>query len=406
MTTRRVPVARLVLWAPLVVALGWSLVVLASGVGTQSWQPGYDLAVYRHGAQDLLAGRDVYLRVTDRGHYFVYPPLAALLFVPLLALPVGVDLVVWDVVLVLALVLGGGRLLRVAGVPAARVPTALALVVVSDPFREALVLGQVSPLVVLALVGGAVLAGRSPRWGGALVGAAAAVKVTPALVVLLAVARPLRRWVGWAVVSGGALTLVGALVAPPSWRSYFLGLLWQSSRVAQPGTPSNNSLAGAFAHAGLAASPSLALGSALSVVLLVLVALRVRRSTLAAPDRSTRWRLGLLVSLLTCLASPVTWSHHALAAPLAAAALVCGGPSVRGGFQVRGGLQVRGGRGTALPLLVLLPWLLPVLQWAGGLGGAAGVALALTRPVSLLLLAALLAALLPRTTSDGIDHCA
>ena len=400
MTTRRVPVARLVLWAPLVVALGWSLVVLASGVGTQSWQPGYDLAVYRHGAQDLLAGRDVYLRVTDRGHYFVYPPLAALLFVPLLVLPVGVDLVVWDVVLVLALVLGGGRLLRVAGVPAARVPTALALVVVSDPFREALVLGQVSPLVVLALVGGAVLAGRSPRWGGALVGAAAAVKVTPALVVLHAVARPLRRWVGWAVVSGGALTLVGALVAPSSWRSYFLGLLWQSSRVAQPGTPSNNSLAGAFAHAGLAASPSLALGSALSVVLLVLVALRVRRSTLAAPDRSTRWRLGLLVSLLTCLASPVTWSHHALAAPLAAAALVCGGPSVRGG------LQVRGGRGTALPLLVLLPWLLPVLQWAGGLDGAAGVALALTRPVSLLLLAALLAALLPRTTSDGIDHCA
>ncbi|WP_432570943.1 glycosyltransferase 87 family protein [Kineococcus sp. SYSU DK005] len=379
-------------WAPLGLALAWSAVVLATGVGTEAWQPGYDLAVYRDGAADLLAGRDPYARTTGRGHFFVYPPVAAVLFLPLLLVPPGAGLLLWDALLVLALVAGGRRLLRAAGAPAALVPAALALVVVSDPFREALVLGQVSPLVVLALVGGTALARRSPGVGGALTGAAAAVKVTPALVLLLAAARPWRSFALRVALAGAALTAVGALAAPASWRSYFLDLLWRSGRVAPAGTTSNNSLAGALAHAGVPAGAAAPAGTAAGLVLvaavLVVLLRRARADELAdgpagarAPGAGEALRWGLVVSLLSCLVSPVTWSHHALAAPLAAVALAAASSS---------------GAVRAVALAALVPWLLPVLQWAaaaGGAGTAAGVLTALTRPLSALVLVGLL---LPR----------
>ncbi|WP_432495429.1 glycosyltransferase family 87 protein [Kineococcus gypseus] len=377
-------------WVPLALALAWCAVVLVTGVGTEGWQRGYDLGVYRDGAEDLLAGRDLYHRATERGHYFVYPPVAAVLFVPLLLLPVGVDLLAWDAVLVVAVVAGGHRLLRAGGVPPALVPAALALVVVSDPFREALVLGQISPLVVLALVGGAALAGRSPRLGALLAGAAGAVKVTPALVLLLGASRPWRRFALGVVVVGAALTTAGALAAPASWRSYFLDLLWRSGRVGRPGTTSNNSLAGGLAHAGVPGHLAPEAGAVLAAVLVALVALVLLRPPVpgepAEPGVPARVRWGLVVSLLTCLASPVAWSHHALAAPLAAVVLAAGWPPRERRERVAGAV-------------VLVLWVLPVLQLAAALPGPAGALLAQSRPLSLLVLVGLL--VLQRPVSHG-----
>ncbi|WP_432494123.1 glycosyltransferase 87 family protein [Kineococcus auxinigenes] len=383
-------------WAPLALALAWSALLLATGHGAEGWQRGYDLAVYRHGAADLLAGRDLYARVTERGHYFVYPPVAAVLFAPLLLVPAGAGLLVWDAVLVLVLVAAGHRLLRAAGVPAALVPAALAVVVVSDPFREALVLGQVSPLVVLALVGGAALGVCAPGAGGALAGAAAAVKVTPALVLVLGAARPWRRFAVRVLVAGAVLTAVGALAAPASWRSYFLDLLWRSGRVAPPGTTSNNSLAGAFAHAGVPAAAAPVAGVALGAVLVVAAVLVLRRGAGPrssagrgpSPGEGVRW--GLAVSLLSCLVSPVTWSHHVLAAPLAAVVLL---------------VPARGRVVRVAAAAALVPWLLPVLQWAAALGGAGGALLAQVRPLSAVVLLGLLVMDGPErhgwVTSDG-----
>lgn len=47
-------------------------------------------------------------------------------------------------------------------------------------------------------------------------------------------------------------------------------------------------------------------------------------------------------------------------------------------------------------------WLLPVLQWAALAGGLGGVALALTRPVSALVLLVLLAGRVGRQVTDGL----
>jgi len=340
-------------WVPFGI-LATVLIVL-TGWGQESWQPGYDLAVYRDGAADLLAGRDLYLRETVRGHWFVYPPFAAVLFLPLLALPASVDLVVWDAVLIGVTVWAGWKVFRSvsAGV---LVGVGTAFVLLSDPFREALVLGQISPLVVVGLVVGCLYGGRG---GAVLAGLSGAVKVTPALVVAAFVNRRARWWFAAAVVIVGAVsTLVGVLVSPHSAVSYFGGLLWDSARVAEPGTTTNNSLAGGFAHAGLPTWPA----SVLSVVLVVGVFWFARRCDWL--DRVDRLRFGLVVSLVTCLVSPVTWSHHALAAPFAVVVLLAFG------------------RFRPLVVIAGIPWLLPVLQW--------GVLASQTRPLSLLVLVILL----------------
>ena len=352
---------------PVLLGIVLAVVVVRSGVGQASWEVGYDLSVYRDGARDLLAGRDLYGRETYRGHWFVYPPFAAILFVPLLLLPAAVDLVLWDAVLVAVATWGCWRVLRSVAGPGWWLGTGIAFVLLSDPFREALVLGQISPLVVLGLVLGCLYGGR----GGALLAAlSGAVKVTPALVIASLLNRRARGWFALPVVVVGAVvTLLGALVAPRSAVSYFGGLLWDPDRVAEPRTTTNNSLAGAFAHAGTSSSLASALGVVCAVPLLVLVVVVARRCDWL--DRSARLRFGLLVSVVTCLVSPVTWSHHALAAPIAVVVLLAGR---------------RHG-----PLLVLagLPWLLPVLHW--------GPVLAQTRPLSLLVLVVLLSARPSRT---------
>ncbi|MCI2238202.1 glycosyltransferase 87 family protein [Paenibacillus sp. TRM 82003] len=361
--------------APVALALVWTALALRTGWGAQAWQPGYDLAVYRHGAADLLAGADPYARVTERGHHFVYPPLAAALFTPLLLVPPGTGLLLWRVLLVAAALVLAVLALRAVRAPAAAVGWGGAALLVADPFREALVLGQISPLVVAALVLGCLAGGR----GGAVLAAlAGAVKVTPALVVAAAAAPAARRFAVRVAVAGVVLTLAGALVAPASWRSFFTDLLWDSSRVAPPGTISNNSLAGAFTHAGLGDAVAAPLALAGAVPLLVLVLVAARRTAWGEP--AARLRFGLLVSIVTCLVSPVTWSHHALAAPLAAVVVAVAAPA-----------RVR-----VVALVALAPWLLPVLQAAADLGGAGGALLALTRPASLLVLTALLLPRAPR----------
>jgi hypothetical protein len=122
------------------------------------------------------------------------------------------------------------------------------------------------------------------------------------------------------------------------------------------------------------------LGGVLAVPLVLGTLLLARRVTWARP--TDRLALGLVVSLVTCLVSPVTWNHHALAAPLAGVLLLARPATAR--------------RARVLAAAALVPWLLPVLQWADALHAGRGVAdlagtlLAETRPASLLLLAALL----------------
>ena len=77
--------------------------VIANGVAWP-WQPStIDLQVYVYAVQDMLAGKDIYATTTPFWNlYFLYPPVAAVLMVPLAFGPYVMWQVIWTAVLVLA----------------------------------------------------------------------------------------------------------------------------------------------------------------------------------------------------------------------------------------------------------------------------------------------------------------
>jgi hypothetical protein len=129
-----------------------------------------DFRIYMWGGHALTHDTRLYLDLAY-GHWFVYSPFAALVFVPIAALPLAVARVLWDLASVAALVwavvltlkLGGYRpsRLAIAGVCAA----ALAL----DPAYQTLFLGQIN-LILLALMltdVWRVASGRTRAWAWA-----------------------------------------------------------------------------------------------------------------------------------------------------------------------------------------------------------------------------------------------
>jgi hypothetical protein len=66
-----------------------------------------DMESYLHAAQSILDGQDIYATpsrpLESGGLYYIYPPLLAVLFVPLALLPVSVAIILWSVLNVLLL---------------------------------------------------------------------------------------------------------------------------------------------------------------------------------------------------------------------------------------------------------------------------------------------------------------
>src|SRR4029453_12758145 len=178
------------------------------------WRPiMVDLEVYRHAGSVLLAGGNFYDLPAQL--QFLYPPLAAVLAVPLALLPTTVVQIGWTVAGAMALVailhrFGlTGWLLSLAGVAA---------VYVIEPVIQTLAFGQLGiflvALVVLDLVPGPRVFSRRPLPQGGLRALGGATKLTPAIFVvyLLAVRKFRAFWV--AVITGGVLTLASAAIVP------------------------------------------------------------------------------------------------------------------------------------------------------------------------------------------------
>ena len=77
--------------------------VIAHGVAWP-WQPStIDLQVYVYAVHDMLAGKDIYVTTTPYWNlYFIYPPIAAILMVPLAIGPYWFWQLVWTLLLVWA----------------------------------------------------------------------------------------------------------------------------------------------------------------------------------------------------------------------------------------------------------------------------------------------------------------
>ncbi len=273
-----------------------------------------DLDVYRLGSRAWLGGLPLYgpLPATRAGVRlpFTYPPVAAVLLSPLALVPFTAATTVLTLASIAAAAGVTGLILRrLTGPAAARQAAAwlLAPVLFIEPVRATLSLGQVN-LLLMALVAADCLA-REPRWPrGALVGLAAAVKLTPAAFVLYFLLRRDYRAAGTAGLSFAAATAAGFALAWRDSMRYWSVTVLQTSRIGSPVYAGNQSLLAVLARAGIAAhSPAgLAAWLALSAVVTALAWRGMWRALAAGQDC---WALSLN-ALAPLLISPVSWSHH------------------------------------------------------------------------------------------------
>ncbi|MFB7722599.1 mannosyltransferase [Nocardia sp. NPDC056100] len=274
-----------------------------------------DLHVYVDGSANLGSG-NLYeytdaSKTPDFPLPFTYPPFAALVFYPLHFLPFSVVAIGWLLATVAALfgvvwialelMLGKDALRQQYWRTTAVAWTAVGMWL--EPVRTTFDYGQVNVFLVLI----AMLAVRSTKWwvSGTLVGAAAGVKLTPAVTGLYFVAR--RRWLdaAWsAIVFFGTIGLTFA-ITPDETRKYFTELLGDASRIGPVASSTNQSLRGAlsrFLGHDVVSGPVWLVAVLITAVLAVLAWRALVKDDL----------LGTLVivQLFGLMVSPISWSHH------------------------------------------------------------------------------------------------
>jgi hypothetical protein len=258
---------------------------------------------------------------------FTYPPITAYLFVPFHLIGWKATAVVWTVATVAAaaalFTITLQRFFAVPG-PTAWIVSAAGLapaaVIVLFPFHSLVYWGQMSLFLLLAVFVDLLVV--PPRYRGLLIGAAAAVKLLPALFVVWLLAR--REYGAVARAAGAflALTILAAALWPHASTEYWLHLLPSGKDVLMVADPShlptihgqwyfgvgkvdNQSIRGLLGRPPLTwigtfpwivlALGVVALGCALTVRLL-----QQRRELLAF----------VVLSCATVLASPVSWAHY------------------------------------------------------------------------------------------------
>ncbi|WOP17223.1 glycosyltransferase family 87 protein [Raineyella sp. LH-20] len=292
---------------PLLAGLvSWFLPMLFQG----GWPHGgmADFDIYVEGARTAWAGGQLYRTGPDA---FVYPPVAALLFLPFTVGP----LIVWKLLWALAGWVGIIAIVHRFGLrswPASVV--AAACITTATPVTLGTDLGQIelilTCLVILDLVPGPRLFGRKllPVPDGWLVGLMTAIKLTPGLFIVHLLIN--RRWKQaiTASVSAAVLTAIGFLAYPQLSIFYWKRLLVTRSVgfESDPVYIDNQSFQGAALRLFKLSSLGSEVGTLLSLVTIVVglaAAWVLLRRGHEAPAVA-------VIGIATALASPVSWTHH------------------------------------------------------------------------------------------------
>src|SRR4051794_31927780 len=263
-----------------------------------------DLQVYRAGGEAVLRGAPLYDGGVLLDLPFVYPPFAALVFVPLTVLPQPVLKITWTVAGVALLVFVVRRSAATLGRRLDPAATALlvAVVLALDPVRTTFYLGQIN-VVLLALVLADLTCRPESRLRGVGVGLAAALKLTPLLFVAYLLLTGRWRAAATAVATFAAAVGLGFLLDPADSAVYWLrGTFAAADRISPVAGLSNHALAGLLARAG--APPAIAF---VAMALLAIAGLAV---AVRAHDRGHELLAVTLCGLLAAADAPFAWSHH------------------------------------------------------------------------------------------------
>lgn len=286
---------------------GFSVLTAVRGLRT----PPLDLTVYRAGAQAALDGVPLYQHAVYSGLDFTYPPLAALVFVPLAALPARAAATVMCAVNLAVLGYVCHRCLVALGVPRgpdrrAGVLLATGLTFWLDPERTTVYLGQIN-LVLVALVLWDLLRSPDHRTQGVGVGIAAGLKLTPLVFVpFLLATRRFRAAATATAVFAGTVGIGFAVLPRDATRYWLQGVFADTTRVFHdPASAHNQSLPGLLDRVHGAPVPRpvwLVLAVALLACALLVAA--------AADRRGDRLLALTVVGLTGAAASPYSWNHH------------------------------------------------------------------------------------------------
>jgi alpha-1,2-mannosyltransferase len=306
--------SRALRFAPLVLCV--SLAIYAWTLGNPADWGMIDLKVYWSLAPNVLTDQlyDINMPFTaDFPLPFTYPPFAAMVFLPVSALPWLAARIAWQVLSVFCLWWLVRTALKALAAKAdqpydltwsrrALLWTALALW--CEPVRKTLDFGQIN-LVLVAGVFAAMTAARQAV-AGLGVGVGIGMKLTPGISVLYFLAT--RRFTAavWSAVGFAITVALGFLVsAKDSWR-YWFDLLGAADRVGPVGSAINQSLRGALSRT-FGYDVEMSWPWLLAVAVSAALTWFAVRAAVRAGDELAAL---LAVQLFGLLISPISWSHH------------------------------------------------------------------------------------------------
>lgn len=291
----------------------------------------FDLHIY----YNAIRSRSMYdYRVGGRGYGWVYPPFTALVIWPFTWLQFRTTEIFWTAISVAAAVWTLRLALRQTML-AVRfhwfIPVGISGLLWTSPIQSTLKLGQINLWIAALVVTDFLAAAEGRRHAGYLIGIAAALKFTPAIVLLALVDRRfLGVWKRAAAAFGACVALGFAVLPHDSWR-YWTKDLYGLGRTDHPTSSVNNSLG----RIAALLKPPTGLGHiAIVVASLVLVIVAWRRAA-TAMQRNNPLAALVIASVCGYAISPVTWSHHLLLLVVAPVVVV---GTARNPVRVLGGL--------------------------------------------------------------------
>lgn len=301
-------------WGSLVLfAVGAALLTL--GLPDQFPTPyRIDMDVYRTGAQVFLDGGALYGSIPElaNGKWlpFTYPPIAAALFTVFAPMPLWVGSLLLTCVSIACVAITLRLVLRqTCDRPRAQlwwlVVAAMAVGLWFGPVKETLSFGQVNTILMLLVVVDA-LRGRGRWWGGMLIGLAIAIKLTPAVFLLLLVLRRDWRGVLTTVVSFLAFTGIGFLLMPRDSVQYWTTTLLDTGRIGGLAYASNQSINAVLSRLGFEGSLRTVIWFVAAMMMGLFIAWVAGRLLTFGHDTAAT----ITVAFAALFCSPVSWGHH------------------------------------------------------------------------------------------------